>query len=232
MFRALTALAAALALGLPSARAASAADEEVERVVAVIRPPAATEPIVITLTNVEEEARIALVSRAALLAATQPLDGPALKAGLEWLVDQTLLNEEASRLQVFEIDRADGLGELGRFKARFARPSDYQAFLVRCDLSEAELEAVLRRMLRVKRYVESRVSHAAQVPDVEVTAWLDKHGPELASRDREAARAHLAGERMKEEVKTLVRDLRSRSEVRVLEDLGKRTVPAARSGAN
>ncbi len=227
---ALTALAAAaFFLGLP---AASAADEEVERVVAVIRSPAAPEPSIITLTNVEEEVRIALVSRGAILAATQPLDGPALKAGLEWLVDQTLLTEEASRLQVFEIDRADGLAELARFKAHFARLADYQAFLARCDLSEAELEAVLRRMLRVKRYVESRVSHAAQVPDAELTAWLDKHAAEPASRDREAARSHLAEERMKQEVIALVRDLRSRSEVRVLEDLEKRTVPSGRPGTN
>ena len=227
---ALTALAAAaFFLGLP---AASAADEEVERVVAVIRSPAAQEPSIITLTSVEEEVRIALVSRGAILAATQPIDGPALKAGLEWLVDQTLLTEEASRLQVFEIDRADGLAELARFKAHFARLADYQAFLARCDLSEAELEAVLRRMLRVKRYVESRVSHAAQVPDAELTAWLDKHAAEPASRDRETARSRLAEDRMKQEVIALVRDLRSRSDVRVLEDLEKRTVPSTRPGTN
>ena len=227
MFRALSALVAASVLALPAA-AASPPGEEVERVVAVVRSPAASVPNIITLTYVEEQARIALVSRGALLAATQPLDGPALKAGLEWLVDQTLLSDEATRLQVFEIDRADGLAELARFKARFARPADYQAFLARCDLSEAELETVLRRMLRVKRYVESRVSHAAQVPEAELTAWLDEHAAELGSRDREAARAHLAEQRTKDEVKALVRDLRSRAEVRVFEDLSARTSTAAR----
>jgi len=226
MFRALSALVAASVLALPAA--ASPPGEEVERVVAVVRSPAASVPNIITLTYVEEQARIALVSRGALLAATQPLDGPALKAGLEWLVDQTLLSDEATRLQVFEIDRADGLAELARFKARFARPADYQAFLARCDLSEAELETVLRRMLRVKRYVESRVSHAAQVPEAELTAWLDEHAAELGSRDREAARAHLAEQRTKDEVKALVRDLRSRAEVRVFEDLSARTSTAAR----
>ena len=227
MFRALSALVAASVLALPAA-AASPPGEEVERVVAVVRSPAASVPNIITLTYVEEQARIALVSRGALLAATQPLDGPALRAGLEWLVDQTLLSDEATRLQVFEIDRADGLAELARFKARFARSADYQAFLARCDLSEAELETVLRRMLRVKRYVESRVSHAAQVPEAELTAWLDEHAAELGSRDREAARAHLAEQRTKDEVKALVRDLRSRAEVRVFEDLSARTSTAAR----
>src|SRR5690349_7737668 len=122
MFRALYVVAVAAAL---PAAASSPAGEEVERVVAVVRAPAATEASVITLTRVEEETRIALVSRGATLAATQPLDGPALEAGLEWIVDQTLLGEEASRLQVFDIERADGVAELARFKARFARPAEY-----------------------------------------------------------------------------------------------------------
>ncbi len=233
MFRAqsVPAMAAALALALPAA-ASSPAGEEVERVVAVVRPPAAAEAEVLTLTRVEEEARIALVSRGALLAATQPLDGPALKAGLEWLVDQTLLSAEAARLQVFEIDRADGLAELARFRAHFARPADYRAFLARCDLTETELETALRRMLRVKRYVESRVSHAAQVPEADVTAWLDGHGSELGTRDREVVRAHLAGDRTKDEVKALVKDLRSRAEVRIFEDLSRRSPTAAGGGVN
>jgi hypothetical protein len=230
MFRAPTALVAALALCLPAA-AARAGGEDLERVVAVVRSPGASEPNVITLTDVEEEARIALVSRGALLAAAQPLDGPALRAGLEWLVDQLLLNEEASRLQVFAIERAEGLAELARFRARFVRPADYQAFLARCDLSEPELEAVLRRMLRVSRYLESRVSQAAHVADGDVTAWLEKN--EAGSRDREAARVHLAKERMEEEAKALVRDLRSRAQVRVFEDLAAAgTPPAAFTGAD
>jgi hypothetical protein len=227
MFRAQStcAVATALALALPAAARASAGGEEVERVVAVVRSPAARQPTIITLTRVEEETRIALVSRGASLAATEALDGPALDAGLEWIVDQTLLGDEAARLQVFDIDQAAGLAELARFKARFARPADYQAFLARCDLSEAELATVLRRMLRVKRYVESRVSHAAQVPESDVTAWLEAHASKSGARDREAARARLAEERTKDEVKALVRDLRSRAEVRLLQTS---LAPAAR----
>ena len=221
MVRALSLSVVGLALAGPVL--AAPAGEEVERVVAVIRSPASPEPRVITLTRVEEEARIALVSRGAVLAATRALDGPALKAGLEWLVDQTLLMDEATRLQVFEIDSPDALAELARFKARFSRAADYEAFLDRCDLSEEDLEAVLLRMLRVKRYVESRVSHAAQVPEAEVSAWLDQHAAELGTRDRDAARAHLAEARVSDEVKALVHDLRGRAEVRVLDDVGART---------
>jgi hypothetical protein len=224
-------LLAALGLALAGPALAAPPGEEVERVVAVIRSPASTDPRVITLTRVEEETRIALVSRGAVLAATRALDGPALKAGLEWLVDQTLLMDEAMRLQVFEIDRTDALAELARFKGRFARPADYDAFLARHDLPEEDLEAVLRRMLRVKRYVESRVSHAAQVPEAEVNAWLDQHAAELGTRDRDAARAHLAEARVNEEVKALVHDLRARAEVRVLDDVGARTTSGTGEGS-
>src|SRR5512144_3294745 len=72
----------------------------VEQVVAVVRTPASTQPRVITLTRLEEETRIALISRGATGAADAELDAPALRAGLEWLVDQTLLLEEVIRLQV------------------------------------------------------------------------------------------------------------------------------------
>ena len=232
MYRAPPVLAVGFALALATAASGSPAGEEVERVVAVIRSPAATEPIVVTLSKVEEEARIALVSHGAVLAATQPLDGPALKAGLEHLVDQTLLGEEAARLHVFDIDRADAIAELARFRTRFARPSEYEEFLVRCDLSEGELEAVLQRTLRVKRYVESRVSQAAQVSEAEVTAWLDRHTAELGVAGRQAARASLVEERTMNEVKALTRDLRSRAEVRFLGDLESRTTSAARPRVN
>jgi hypothetical protein len=232
VFRASSVVAVGLALALATAASGSPAGEEIERVVAVIRSPAATEPNVVTLSKVEEEARIALVSHGALLAATQPLDGAALKAGLEYLVDQTLLGEEAARLHVFEIDRADAVAELAHFRARFARPSGYEEFLARCDLSEGELEAVLRRTLRVKRYVESRVSQAAQVPEGEVTAWLDRHAGELGADDRQAARARLVEERTMDEVKALARDLRSRAEVRLLGELEGRAPPAAIRGVN
>ena len=103
---------------------------------------------------------------------------------------------------------------------------------MRCDLSEGELEAVLQRTLRVKRYVESRVSQAAQVSEAEVTAWLDRHTAELGVVDRQAARASLVEERTMNEVKALTRDLRSRAEVRFLGDLESRTTSAARPRVN
>jgi hypothetical protein len=150
---------ASLALALAgSARAAE--PRVVEEVVAVVRGPGSAQPRLITLTRLEEEARIALVWRGALGAASAPLDRVALRAALEWVVDQTLLGDEVTRLQVFDIDAREVEEELRRFRDRFPRLEDYRAFLGQLELGEEELAAVLRRMLRVQRYVESRAGAA------------------------------------------------------------------------
>ena len=209
---------AALA-GAPGAPSA----EELDRVVAVVRSRAADEPHVLTLSRVEEETRIALVGRGAALAATQPLDAAALRAGLDWLVDQTLLAEEAARLRVFDVDAEVSRAELERFRARFASPGAYRAFLARLDATEAEVEAVLRRTLRVASYVASRVSLAAQVSEQDVTARLEQAEVGAVAGDRDAARARLAAERVRAETEVLLRELRARAEVRIL------ALPAERS---
>jgi hypothetical protein len=211
----------------PAASAAEGRDPRiVEQVVAVVRAPASTQPRVITLTRLEEEARIALVSRGATAAAQAELDAPALRAGLEWLIDQTLLLDEVVRLQVFEVDRAEVMEELRAFQSRFASGEAYRAFLARWDITEEELLVVLRRMLRVQRYLDSRVSGAARVREAELDRYLQEQGIEARAGDREraavrsGARSRLTQERLRREVKALVDELRSRSTIRVLETFG------------
>ena len=212
-------LLAALLLAPAPARAAGRDPRIVEQVVAVVRTPSATQPRVITLTRLEEETRIALVWRGAAGAAEGELDAPALRAGLEWLLDQTLLHDEAVRLQVFEVDRAEVTEELHRFQGRFPALAAYRAFLRRCDLTEEELLVVLRRILRVQRYLESRVSGALRVKEADVDRYLAERGAEGPGSPavRGAVRAQLAEERSAREVKALVGELRARAQVRVLE---------------
>ncbi len=215
---------ALLLLALPLAARASAggADPQiVEQVVAVVRTPASTQPRVITLTRLQEEARIALVSRGGTGAAEGELDGAALRAGLEWLIDQILLLDEVVRLQVFEVERSDVLEELRRFQGRFASPLAYRAFLGRVDITEEELLVVLRRMLRVQRYVDSRVSAAGRVREADVDRWLQerKIDPRASERTavRNTVRAELSERRTEREVKALLAELRARATIRVLE---------------
>ena len=189
----------------------------VEEIVAVVRNPASAPPRVVTLTKLTEEARIALVSRGASAAATGPLDAEALRAALDWLLDQMLLADDAARLRVDEVPREDVVAELRRFKTHFAVPQDYARFLSGSDLTEDELLATLARMVRVQRYVASRVGRASRVPDDEVDRWLSERGAATASGPaREAARAQLAEERTRAQVKELIAELRARAEVRIV----------------
>src|SRR5512146_733421 len=105
--------------------AALAAAPVGERVVAVVRNPPSAPPRIVTLTKLTEEARIALVSRGAIGAAVGPLDREALRAALEWLLDQMLVADEAARLRIDEVPREEVLEELRRFRARFPTPAQY-----------------------------------------------------------------------------------------------------------
>jgi hypothetical protein len=209
---------AVLALALAAAAPAEPGRQVVEEIVAVVRNPPGAPPRIVTLTKLTEEARVALVSRGAIAAATGPLDRAALRAALEWLLDQMLVADEAARLRIDEVPREEVVEELRRFRARFPAAADYARFLSESELSEEELLVTLARMVRVQRYVESRVGRVAQVREDEVDVWLAEHGsPAAAGPAREAARAQLAEERARAQVKDLLAELRSRAEIRVRE---------------
>jgi hypothetical protein len=212
-------LGAALA-ALALATTGAPADGVVEEIVAVVRNPPAAPPRVVTLTKLTEEARVALVSRGATAAATGPLDREALRAALEWLLDQMLVADDAARLRLAEVGRADVEAELRRFQARFGSWGAYQRFLEESELSEEELLVTLGRMVRVQRYLESRVGRVARVDEDEVDRWLAARGATSgAPAVREAARAQLVEEKARAQVKELVAELRARAEIRVLDRL-------------
>lgn len=153
-------LVASAAASLQGPGSTANVDREIDRVVAVVRSGSG-EPRVITRSRLEEETRIAIVARGGTLAATQPLDDAALAAGLEALIDETLLGDDAARLQVFDTDADRGAELVAEFRGRFDRPEDYAAFLRRWDISEEDLTATLRRKARVQRYLQSRLQEGA-----------------------------------------------------------------------
>jgi hypothetical protein len=220
------ALATAPAPTAPAAPAAAPRAAEgrvVEEIVAVVRNPPSAPARLVTLTKLMEEARIALVSRGAADAATGPLDRAALRAALEWLLDQMLVADEASKLRIDEVDREAVAAELRRFQARFPGPAAYARFLEQSELSEDELVATLSRMIRVERYVQSRVGRSARVGEDEVDRWLRERGAAGAAAPvREAARSQLAEERARSQVRELLSELRARADIRIVGQLGER----------
>jgi hypothetical protein len=208
--------AAALDGAAPAAGTADAGTI-VEEVVAVVRNPPGSPPRAITRTRLVEEARIVLVSRGAAEAAFRPIDDRALAATLAWLVDQTLLADEAARLQLAEVGRDQAAAELRRFQARFPDRAAWGRFLAATALTEEEVSGVLSRMLRVDRYLETRLGKGGTVEDADVVAFARERGLPLEGRAaREAVRARLAELRLEAAVQELLAELRGRAEVRVL----------------
>lgn len=229
----LSAVAVALALAstppsgatqpLPPAAAPAVEGRLVDEIVAVVRNPPSAPPRVVTYTKLVEEARVALVSRGATEAATGPLDRAALRAALEWLLDQLLVADEAAKLRLDDVDRDALAAEVRRFRGRFATPAAYERFLAEGELSEDELAATLARMLRVERYVQSRVGRLARVGDDEVDRWLaERDARGAGSPVRDAARSQLAEDRAAAQVREILADLRARAEIRIVGQLGRR----------
>ncbi|HUL61097.1 MAG TPA: hypothetical protein VLU43_17585 [Anaeromyxobacteraceae bacterium] len=214
-------MAAALLLALAAAAAPAAAGQPpvVEQVVAVVRNPAGSPPRAVTLTKLTEEARIALVGRGAIEAAFRPLDLAALRAGLEWLVSQMLVADEAARLRVDDVDRDEVRAAVRQFQARFPDAAAYRRFLEASDLPEEELAATLARTLRVNHYLATRVGRAAHVSDQEVERYIRDQGREATPAVREAVRSYLDEQKRQARVTELVAELRGRAEVRVLAPL-------------
>ncbi len=200
----------------PLARPANAG-EVLERVVAVVRNPASAAPRPLTLTRLDEEARVTLVSQGAMQAAFAPLDTAARRAALRWLLDQWLVADEAARLKVDEVPRQEVQGALEAFRRRFASEGEYRRFLATLELQEEELATILGRGLRVQRFIDSRLGRSSRVSEDEVSRWLAGQGtlaPTPAERD--AARVRVAAERAQGQVKQLLAELRSRADIRVL----------------
>lgn len=214
-------MAVSILVALLLAGAAANDGQVVEQVVAVIRNPAGGSARVVTQTKLVEEARIALVSRGATGAATEALDPEALRAGLEWLVDQILLSDEAERLRIAEVRREEVQAEMERFRSQFPSSAAYRRFLAVAELTEEELLVTLARMVRVQRYVESRVGRAARVTEDDIDRFLrERNAGDGSPAAREVVRARLVEERAAAQVRELLSELRGRAEIRILGRLG------------
>jgi hypothetical protein len=210
-------LGLALLLAAAPVAALPAGGVVVERVVAVVRNPASAAPRPLTLTRLDEEARVALIGQGAVQAAFAPLDTAARRAALRWVLDQWLVAEEANRLKLDEVSREEVQRALQGFRQRFPDEESYQRFLATSELPEGELQSILARGLRVQRFLDNRLVRGARVSDEEVSRWLAGQGSAAPTpAERDAARSRLSSERAQGQAKQILADLRSRADIRVL----------------
>ena len=178
----------------------------IDRVVAVIGTQ------VLTLSELEFEARVTLVQRGGVRAAEASLDEQTLRGALELAINQRLLVAGADRLQAFQAERSEVEARLRAFRERFEDEPSLLAFLARHDADLEQLTAVLERSVRAERILDSRIRLRAQVSETEVRRYWEEHkgtlgGPYEAVRDtlKEKLFRERYGQLAKEEFK-LVRD--------------------------
>lgn len=178
--------------GAPGGPGALAAEQVLDRVVAVVGGQ------VLTLSELEFEARVALVQRGGVRAAEESLDEHALQSALELSINQRLLVAGADRLRAFTAERSEVEGRLRLFRERFEDEPALLSFLARHDADLDQLLAVLERGVRAERILDSRIRLRAQVGEAEARRYWEGHKAALGtSYDavREALKERLMRER-------------------------------------
>ncbi len=191
-----------------------AAKRMIECVVAVVnqRP--------ILLSELEFEARVALIGQGGIEAADAPSRALDLSPALDYLIGQLLAQAEAERLQVYAVADEEVQERLSAFAAALGSAAALERFLARHEVNEGYLAAILRRELRVERYLDGRARPASRPSEEAMRAWYSTHRAELGDRPfaevKETVRLRLSRERYEEYVRKHLEDLQTRGEIRRL----------------
>lgn len=210
----------------PGEKPAAAPARTPPRVLDCLVATVAKQPLL--LSELELEARVALIGAGGLSAAHAPLSDEVLAEVLEYVVGQRLAYLEADRLQVFAVDDEEVQRSVGAFAGRFEAPARYREFLVRHEATEGQVAAIFRRDLRVARFIDSKVKLSARVPEAELRQFYFAHEKDFArqpyTKVREGIRTLLTRERTKSLARAQLEELRGRGDVRRVAPFAKKPV--------
>jgi hypothetical protein len=189
------------------ARQATAADEIIDRVLAVAGGT------LILQSDVAAARELGLVT-------APPQSGDPVRATLSALIDRALVLAEVERYAPPEPSAAAVSRELEAIRGRFRSPTAFVAALVRLGIDEPHLRNTVRENLRMTAYLEQRFT-VAPATDDEVGRYYREH-QELFTRGgvvepfdtaRPAAAARLLAERRQALVSDWLAGLRRRAEI-------------------
>jgi hypothetical protein len=172
---------------------------------------------VLSWSQLDFEARVMLIDRGGVEAATAPLDASTIQNALDLAIAQRAATAEADKLNAYPVEPAEIDQRLRTFESRFPSAAAFQAFLKAHDADRAALAEVLARAVRTEKFVEGRVRLRSQVPESEVRkAWEADRG----GRTWEEARGPLRERMQRERAYVLAREalaqLRSSIPVRII----------------
>ncbi|MCP4502020.1 MAG: hypothetical protein GY822_18840 [Deltaproteobacteria bacterium] len=180
---------------------------------------------IITLSEVEIEARIVLVRRGGERGLSAEIDQRLRRKVLDFMVVQTLLEREARRrggTTVSESDVDKGIVLLkSRFQSRLEMGADeaYARFLKIAFVDDEDIRSVVRRDLRVQDLLRQVLPDVNALLQKDVEKYFVQH-PELLGTDdeRRAQTKNILLKQMQEKAfAAFVDELRQRVEVRIVE---------------
>jgi hypothetical protein len=152
---------------------------------------------VLSWSQLDFEARVMLIDRGGVEAATAPLDAATIQNALDLAVAQRAATAEADKLNTYPVEPAELDQRLRTFESRFPSAAAFEAFLKAHDADRAALAEVLARAVRTEKFIEGRVRLRSQVPESEVRkaweadkggkSWEDARGPLRDRMQRERA---------------------------------------------
>jgi hypothetical protein len=170
---------------------------------------------VLTLSELDREARVLLIYAGGVEAATADLDMAALREGLEEIISDRILAAEAEALNAYPLEEGELDAALKRFKGRFQTQAAWQQFLDKHECDEGAVQVTLARYLRAQHVLDGKLRLKAQVTEAEAKKFAAEH-KELEAASMPALRQKLFADRFKALARAEVRQARKTAGVRLL----------------
>lgn len=172
---------------------------------------------VLSWSQLDFEARVMLIDRGGVDAATAPLDASTLQNALDLAIAQRAATAEADKLNAYPVEPAEIDQRLRTFESRFPNAAAFQTFLRAHDADRAALAEVLARAIRTEKFIEGRVRLRSQVPESEVRkAWEADPGGKSWEEARGPLRERMQRERAYVLAREALGQLRSSIPVRIV----------------
>jgi hypothetical protein len=178
-----------------------ASSATVDRIAAVI------DEQVLTVTEVGQMAEMRFFPRT-----TGESDDEYRREILEALIAQALRLRDVERFGAPDITAESIDARLRQIQARFGSVTDFEAALVRAELSLDEFKALIKRQLQVEEYIQERFAPLVFVSNEEIEERRRLGQPGVPV---EQVRATLRGERLQQEIERWTNRLRLRANVDV-----------------
>ena len=173
----------------------------VDRIAAVI------DEQVLTVTEVGQMAETRFFPRTA-----GETDDEYRRSILEALIAQALRLRDVERFGAPDVTPESIDARLQLIQSRFPSVADFEAALVRAELSQDEFKALIKRQLQVEEYIQERFAPLVFVSNEEIEAYRRSNRSPGAI---EEVRTILRGERLQQEIERWTNRLRLRANVDV-----------------